>query len=240
MKKMLLLLVVLFSTFTFAQNKTSILISRRYDFQKRDNAYNLNNMFKGILASSFNVYFDSDVLPEDIAQNKCNALTGILVENSNMFVTKMKFVIKDCQNNVVFESQEVKSREKDYQLAYDEVLRLLAPEVRRFALTKPVIKKESPVVEVQPIENKVIENKTIEIKSETSNATHKLVEMTNGFAVMDANLKIVLQIYKTTNPRVFIADKFGVKGVFTISENGSKGFFEYYLNDKLMVEEYSF
>ena len=55
---------------------------------------------------------------------------------------------------------------------------------------------------------------------------------------MDANLKVVLQIYKTTNTNVFIADKFGVKGIFTKIEN--KGIFEYYMNDKLVVEEYLF
>lgn len=246
MKKIFLLLVVLLSTFTFAQNKSNIVISKRYDFQKSENSFNINNMLKGILNSSFNVYFDSEELPIEIAQNRCDAFYGYLVDNSNMFSTKLKFVVKDCQNNVVFESIEVKSKEKDYQNAYNETLRLLAPEVKKFATSSPKIKKETPVVvetkvvEVKPIENKLVENKTIEIKSDASNTKHKLIEMTNGFAVMDANQKIVLQIYITSNPKVFIADKFGVKGVFTILENGTRGFFEYYMNDKLIGEEYSF
>ncbi|SEP96721.1 hypothetical protein [Flavobacterium urocaniciphilum] len=237
MKKILFILVVLLTTFSFAQNKPSVLISRKYEFQKSDNSYNLNNMFKGILSSSCNVYFENDELPIEIGQNKCNAYSGFLVENSNMFTTKMKFVIKDCQNNVVFESAEMKSKEKDYQLAYNEVMRLLVPEVKKFALTRPTIKKETPVV----VDVKPIETKTVEIKSEgtTSNVSkYTLLEIQNGFAILDASPKVVLQIYKTSNPSVFIADKFGVKGIFTKVEN--KGFFEYYLNDKLIVEEYQF
>lgn len=233
-KKMLLLLVVVFSTYSFAQNKPNILISRKYEFQKTDNSYNLNNMFKGILSSSFTVYFESDELPLEIAQNPCNALTGVLVENSGMFNTKMKFIIKDCQNKVVYESAEMKSKEKDYQVAYNEVMRLLAPEVRKFVVTRPLVKKEIPVI----AETKPVEVTTLPIKSESSISKYTFLEIQNGYAILDASPKVVLQIYKTSNPTVFIADKFGVKGVFTKIEN--KGVFEYYLNDKLVVEEYQF
>jgi hypothetical protein len=72
----------------------------------------------------------------------------------------------------------------------------------------------------------------------SSKSKYQFVEIANGFAIMDATPKVILQIYKTTNPNVFIADKFGLKGVFTKIEN--KGIFEYYLNDKLVVEEYLF
>lgn len=237
-KKILFILVVLCTTFSFAQNKPNIIISKRYDFQKSENSYNINNMFKGILMSNFNVYFDDEVLPVEIAQNRCETLSGVLIDNSNMFSTKLKFVIKDCRNTVLFESIEVKSKEKDIQKGYSETLKLLSPEVKRCAATMPIINKEEEVVVV---ETKPIENKTIEMKADTNTnliGKHKLVEMTNGFAIMDSTQNIVLQIYKTSNPSVFIADKFGVKGVFTKVEH--KGFFEYYLNDKLMIEEFAF
>lgn len=240
MKKIFLLLVVLVSTFTFAQNKSNIIISKRYDFQKSENSFNINNMLKGILNSSFNVYFDSDELPIEIAQNRCDAFYGYLVDNSNMFTTKLKFVVKDCQNNVVFESVEVKSKEKDYQNAYNETIRLLAPEVKKFAASNPKVKKEKELPPVEVHKKEVPKSEFPKIIESETNAKHKLIEMTNGFAVMDANQKIVLQIYITSNPKVFIADKFGVKGVFTILDNGTKGFFEYYMNDKLIGEEYQF
>lgn len=214
----------LFSIHSFAQQNKVIIISNKYEFQKEKNTYNINTMLKAILVSNnYQVFFEDEVLPVEIAQNRCKALAGVLVDNSNMFLTKMKFQIKDCQNNLLFETAEVKTREKDIQNAYIETIGLLSPELKKY---KPVVTNAKEVVEIS---SDVVSS---------SIAKHQFVQIANGFAIMDTNLKVVLQIYKTTNTNVFIADKFGVKGVFTKIEN--KGIFEYYMNDKLVVEEYLF
>jgi hypothetical protein len=224
MKKILALLIALFSIISFAQKKQIILISSKFDFQKEKNSYNINNMLKAILTSNnYEVYFDDAVLPIEIAQNRCNALTGVLVDNSNLFLTKVKLQIKDCQNNLLFETADVKSREKNIQDGFIEVIKLLSPEIKKY---KPAVFKNKDVV--------VPSSEIIA----TTNLKYQIIEIANGYAIMDATPKVVLQIYKTTNPSIFIADKFGIKGVFT--KSGNKGIFEYYLNDKLMVEEYLF
>ncbi len=224
MKKILVLLIVLFSIISFAQKKQIILISSKFDFQKEKNSYNINNMLKAILTSNnYEVYFDDAVLPIEIAQNRCNALTGVLVDNSNLFLTKVKLQIKDCQNNLLFETAEVKSREKNIQDGFIEVIKLLSPEIKKY---KPAVFKNKDVV--------VPSSEIIA----TTNLKYQIIEIANGYAIMDATPKVVLQIYKTTNPNVFIADKFGMKGIYTKLEN--KGIFEYYLNDKLVVEEFLF
>ena len=225
MMKNFSILVLVFLSFTsFAQQNKVIIISNKYEFQKEKNTYNINNMLKAILVSNnYQVFFQDEVLPVEVAKNKCNALTGVLIDNSNLLVTKMKFQIRDCQNNLLFETAEVKTREKDIQNAYIETIGLLSPELKKYNATA-IQKKE-----------------VVEIPSDVVSSLiskYQYVQIANGFAIMDANLKVVLQIYNTTNPAIFIADKFGVKGVFTKSEN--KGFFEYYLNDKLVVEEYLF
>ena len=224
MKKILVLLIVLFSIISFAQKKQIILISSKFDFQKEKNSYNINNMLKAILTSNnYEVYFDDAVLPIEIAQNRCNALTGVLVDNSNLFLTKVKLQVKDCQNNLLFETAEVKSREKNIQDGFIEVIKLLSPEIKKY---KPAVFKNKEVV--------VPSSEIIA----TTNLKYQFIEIANGYAIMDATPKVVLQIYKTTNPNVFIADKFGMKGIYTKLEN--KGIFEYYLNDKLVVEEFLF
>ena len=224
MKKILVLLIALFSIISFAQKKQIILISSKFDFQKEKNSYNINNMLKAILTSNnYEVYFDDAVLPIEIAQNRCNALTGVLVDNSNLFLTKVKLQIKDCQNNLLFETAEVKSREKNIQDGFIEVIKLLSPEIKKY---KPAVFKNKDVV--------VPSSEIIA----TTNLKYQIIEIANGYAIMDATPKVVLQIYKTTNPNVFIADKFGMKGIYTKLEN--KGIFEYYLNDKLVVEEFLF
>ena len=224
MKKILVLLIALFSIISFDKKKQIILISSKFDFQKEKNSYNINNMLKAILTSNnYEVYFDDAVLPIEIAQNRCNALTGVLVDNSNLFLTKVKLQIKDCQNNLLFETAEVKSREKNIQDGFIEVIKLLSPEIKKY---KPAVFKNKDVV--------VPSSEIIA----TTNLKYQIIEIANGYAIMDATPKVVLQIYKTTNPNVFIADKFGMKGIYTKLEN--KGIFEYYLNDKLVVEEFLF
>lgn len=226
MKQILILTVVFFTGLSFAQKKQIILISSKYDFQKESNSYNINNMLKSILISNnFEVYFDNEILPVPIAQNRCNALTGVLVDKSNILITKLKFQITDCQNKLVFETEDVKSRDKNVQSGYIEAIKLLSPELKKF---NPSLLKKTELVVAAPL---------VEAISDTV-LKYQLVEINNGFILLDTSLKTKLQLYKTTNPTVFIADKFGVKGVFTKSEN--KGVFEYYLNDKLVVEEYLF
>ena len=224
MKNFSILALVFLSINSFAQQNKAIIISNKYEFQKEKNTYNINNMLKAILVSNnYQVFFEDEVLPAEIAQNRCNALTGVLLDNSNFLVTKLKFQIRDCKNNLLFETAEVKTREKDYQNAYIETVRMLSPELKKYNGT---------VIQVK----EVVETPSDVVFS--SKSKYQFVEIANGFAIMDATPKVILQIYKTTNPNVFIADKFGLKGVFTKIEN--KGIFEYYLNDKLVVEEYLF
>ncbi len=224
MKNFSILALVFLSINSFAQQNKAIIISNKYEFQKEKNTYNINNMLKAILVSNnYQVFFDDEILPAEIAQNRCNALTGVLLDNSNFLVTKLKFQIRDCKNNLLFETAEVKTREKDYQNAYIETVRMLSPELKKYNGT---------VIQVK----EVVETPSDVLFS--SKSKYQFVEIANGFAIMDATPKVILQIYKTTNPNVFIADKFGLKGVFTKIEN--KGIFEYYLNDKLVVEEYLF
>jgi len=55
--------------------------------------------------------------------NKCIALKAEVVEKKGIFVYQPYLLLKDCQGNVIFKGKEGKSREKEYQAAYDEALR---------------------------------------------------------------------------------------------------------------------
>ena len=233
MKKILIIFIAFFSIASFGQ-KQIILISNKYEFQQVNNEYNINNMLKAILTSNnYEVYYENDLLPLDIAQNRCKALTGVLIDKSNMFLTKLKFQIKDCQNNILFESAEVKSKEKDMQLGYIEAIKLLSPELKKY---KPVQIQKQEVVETKPVlaETPILsEFKTF--------LNCKKEDVFNGFHITEIRNSdgfVLLNLKKTKNPNVFIAFKEDANGVFTL--NGNKGVFEYYLDDRYMVEEYSF
>lgn len=240
MKNFAILVLVLFSINLVAQQNKVIIISNKYEFQKEKNTYNINSMLKAILVSNnYQVFFDDEELPFEIAQNKCNALTGVLIDNSNLLVRKIKFQIRDCQNNLLFETAEVKTREKDIQNAYIETIKLLSPELKKYDAT---VIQEKEVVATEELVDvpKISEFKTY------LNCKLKQTFGNPQAEVTDSNDNILLSLQKTKNPNVFIAvntnvintNKEFVTGIFT--KTGNKGVFEYYLNYQYMVEEYLF
>jgi RNA recognition motif-containing protein len=241
MKNFSIFVLFLFSIHSFAQQKKVIIISNKYEFQKEKNTYNINTMLKAILVSNnYQVFFDDEVLPVEIAQNKCNALTGVLVDNSNMFLTKMKFQIRDCQNNLLFETAEVKTREKDIQNAYIETIGLLSPELKKY---KPVVTTAKEVV----VETKSIEVESVlstekplvsEFKTFLNCSFEKSFDDSRDIEIVGTEQNVLLFLQRTKTPNVFIAYKEGVNGIFTKTDN--KGIFEYYIGAKYMVEEYLF
>lgn len=224
-------LILLFSILGNSQNK-AIIIKNKYEFQKEANSYNINNMLKGILISAgYEVYFEEDNLPLELAQNRCNAYVGNLIDKSNMFNTKIQFQLKDCQNKIVFETVEYKSKEKDIQAGYIEVIKLISPEIKQKSISV-----KSNLVNVEKQESQV----EIKQMTQTSNSLSKiqLIPTPTGYTIIDETPKVLLNVFKTSNSEVFIADKFGKKGVFYKKEN--KWIFEYYENDKLISEEFVF
>jgi GTPase involved in cell partitioning and DNA repair len=156
-----------------------------------------------------------------------------------LLIRKIKFQIRDCQNNLLFETAEVKTREKDIQNAYIETIKLLSPELKKYDAT---IIQEKEVVATQELVDtpKISEFKTY------LNCKLKQAFGNPQAEVTDSNDNILLSLQKTKNPNVFIAvstnvintNKEFVTGIFT--KTGNKGVFEYYLNYEYMVEEYLF
>jgi hypothetical protein len=241
MKNFSIFVLFLFSIQSFAQQNKVIIISNKYEFQKEKNTYNINTMLKAILVSNnYQVFFEDEVLPVEIAQNRCKALAGVLVDNSNMFLTKMKFQIKDCQNNLLFETAEVKTREKDIQNAYIETIGLLSPELKKY---KPVVTNPKEVV----LETKSTEVESVmstekplvsEFKTFLNCSFEKSFDDSRDFEIVGTEQNVLLFLQRTKTPNVFIAYKEGVNGIFTKIDK--KGIFEYYIDGKYMVEEYFF
>jgi hypothetical protein len=177
------------------------------------------------------VFFDDEELPIEIAQNKCNALTGVLIDNSNLLVRKIKFQIRDCQNNLLFETAEVKTREKDIQNAYIEIIKMLSPELKKYDTT--IIQEKEVIATSELVDTpKVSEFKTY-LNCKLEKALGDPVT-----EVLDSNNNLLLLLQKTKNLNVFIASRDNEIGIFT--KTGNKGIFEYYIGDKYMVEEYLF
>lgn len=128
MKKILVLFLVVSPLFNaVAQNINQykyILIPETYEFTGDVDQYQLNSLTKFLFEKEgFETLMVKEEKPADLKQNPCLALNTILENNSGLFVTKFILKLENCNGEVVFESEEGRSREKDYKVAYQEALR---------------------------------------------------------------------------------------------------------------------
>ncbi|MFN4761607.1 hypothetical protein ACKGJN_00625 [Gillisia sp. Q332] len=128
MKKALFLIFgFLISFVSVAQDLNSykyVIVPEEYNFTKAPDMFQLNSLTKFLFDKyGFQAYMENEELPEDLKTNRCKALFADVENESSIFVTKLVVVLKDCQNKKVFNSEEGRSREKDYKFAYQEALR---------------------------------------------------------------------------------------------------------------------
>lgn len=225
MKKYFLLFTLLFSSVVFSQNVTDykyIIVSSKFSFSKEVNKYNLNALTKSVLEKQgYEVYYDTDILPQDLAENRCKALYADMLENNNLLVTKIKLQLKDCKNQVVYVSGEGTSREKEYAKAYVQAFREVG--------------KSLSVLKSNPKQD--ISEKEIEMKMESTVAATVFFAqpIPNGFQIVDTTPKVVMKLFKTSVSNFYIAQKDSLQGV--VFNKNNQWYFEYYQNDKLVSEK---
>ena len=240
MKKVILLFVLFVYSFSFAQdNYKYVIVPKKFSFFKEENKYNLNSMTKSFFEKEgFQVFFDTDVLPNEFANNRCMVLFANAIENNNMFNTKIVIEIKDCFNKVIFLSNEGSSKEKDFKTAYTLAFR----EALSSMTNKLNFKKTfDTIANTATVETKVIADKEIskevEVVAKNTVNTNQLfaIPTETGYKLVDAAPKTIMTIHKTSQSEVFIAEKDSFSGVFIKKING--WFFEYYQNEILVSEK---
>lgn len=236
MKKLLFLAVVLFSITTIAQqNYDVVMLPKKFDFLNEDNKYNLNALTKSFFETEgFKVYYKEDIIPKEIANNRCTSMFADVIESNTLFVTKIEVVLKDCQNVVLFTSAVGESREKESAKAYNEAFRIALTSMRgklgfKNENTIPVIEEEAIVVEKSA-------EKVIDVAAEKITNPNQLFALptTTGFKLVDSKPIVIIELKSTTTDAVFIANKGEIIGVFI--EKGNGWYFEYYQNNKLISE----
>lgn len=244
-KKYFLLSFLLISFSGYAQNTINnyryVLVPEKFSFLKQENQYNLNALTKKLLEDKgFTVYYDNTDLPEEIANNKCKALTLDILGKSTMFSTNLTLLLKDCKGSVLFKGKEGKSREKEYDISYTNALREAFTSLNDlpYAYTPTTnVQEEVKTVTVTvtpppPPTQTPVTTEKVEI-----NGTLYAQATANGYQLIDTSPKIVFTLLKTSTPDYFIATNGNVNGiVFKKNENW---FFDYYKNDQLVSEKLS-
>lgn len=240
MKTYTFLFVLVFSFCGFAQN-TDLYVSvpTRYEFQKKENEHQLNELTKFLLEKQgFKAFFENEPI-EEALKNPCNILKANILNESGMFTSKLQLALTDCAGKQVFISEIGKSREKEFKKAYQEALRNAFSEGNKLAN----FKKEYKTPSTNLTENKTVSKpKTLETPAETitnvdnsvSNEPFLYAQPNElGFQLVDNTPKIILKIQKTSLPNVYTAqDIEGNQGLFF--KNASDHYiFEYVKNGKL-------
>ncbi len=244
MKASVLFILVLFTATAYSQNTINnykyVIVPERFAFSKSDNQYGLNTVAKALLEEKgFTVFIGNSQLPPEVAGNKCNALTTEVVERKGFLVTNLTLTLKDCQGNIIFKSKEGKSREKEWQTAYDQALR------DAFTSLKDVPYKYDGTTITQPQQPTVTVTPAIAAPATApapaAPASAAITETTgtlyaqatpNGFQLIDTTPKKVLTLLKTSMPDYFIAENGAINGiVFKKNEDWT---YEYYKDNKLV------
>ncbi|WP_298137706.1 hypothetical protein [Flavobacterium sp.] len=242
MKKVIALLVLV-STFGFGQNLNDYkyaLVPAKFSFFKEADQFRLNTLTKMFMEKyGFETYLDSEILPPNFANENCNKVFVDVEERNTIMVTKLVVVLKDCKNNVLFISEEGKSREKEYKVAYTQALREAFNSFN--ALQHKYVEKKKVESEVVAINNKSVEvpiDKEILVESQANTTTSNALfpqPIANGFQLINTEPKVIYKIFKTSTKDFYIASKGTNQGVFFLRNN--EWFFEYYQNDKLVSEK---
>ncbi|MEC4049711.1 hypothetical protein OX284_009760 [Flavobacterium sp. SUN046] len=232
MKKYLIILT-LFSSFAFAQNISDYkyaLVPSKFLFLKETDQYRLNTLLKLFMQKQgFETYFDKDAnAPDDFVNSNCNKIMLDLINNSSAFVTKLKVVIKDCKGVVLYTSEEGSSREKEYEVGYNQALRMA------FQSMGGIRSKAADVVHSTIIIDDVNATDKNELASPSPTGVLTVKKTANGYEIFDSNSKLVFSLFNTSVKEIFMAKKDTVQGIVYKAED--HWFFEHYRGNKLLTE----
>lgn len=241
MKKIIFVCAMMFSFLGLAQeanNYKYIILPEKFGFQKEPNQYNISNLTQMLFEKyGFVVYFPNQQYPPDLAMDRCKALYGDVVKDSGMLNTKLYIELKDCQGNVVFRSQDGRSKEKEWKKAYYEALRAAGQSLDGLnytytgdavTVTKPVTKTEAVEVYVPSVSAQPATGSTINLLSAQ--------KTDNGYELLDKSKKIVLKMFRTSQPDHFIAQMEDIHGMAFKKEDG-QFYFEFYLHGQLISQK---
>lgn len=217
--------MLLLATSAIAQHEINnyryLILPEKFAFLKQKDQYHLNTLAKLHFEKlGFIVYYDTETLPDSLVDSNCTKLFGDLLSTGNFITTKLQIVLRDCKNKQVVASKVGSSKEKDFELSYNQAFRDAFTTFRelgyQYQSSLEQVAKESAVASIG-----------------ISNSLDLLYAqpIPNGFQLVDSSPKVVFKLVATSNPACFIAYKDGLQGVLV--QKNEAWFFENYANGQL-------
>jgi hypothetical protein len=107
-------------------------VPTKFAFVDGKDKYRINTLTRYLFKQNgFNTFFDEENLPEDLFQNRCLAFYADVVDISGGLATKVQIELSDCRGNLIFVSEEGKTKEKKYDKAYAIAIREAFESIKR-------------------------------------------------------------------------------------------------------------
>jgi len=224
----------------------------KYDFLRSENQYRLQTITKvNLLKAGFKAFYVTESMPLEF-YDRCDLLYLDVKKENAFLITKLYITFKDCFGTIIFQSTIGKSREKEYGLAYSDALNEAFISVYALqykyngttagsksasvpAVSAPVA--VVPAAAIPPVTVPVANKEANNLKTSDNKSTGLLYAQPTsyGYQLIDSEPKVVMKVYKTSNPASYMAKKGEVQGVLVSKDN--QWFFEYYQGDNLVSEK---
>ena len=257
MKTRILFLMLFVASYGFSQTVNdykAVIIPMKYDFQKSENQYRLQTITKlNLQKAGFQAFYATESMPTEF-NDRCDLLYIDVKKENAFLITKLYITFKDCFGTIIFQSAIGKSREKEFGLAYSDALNeaFLSVNALQYKYNGTKAGSKSAVVPAVPAPVAVVPaaaiptvvvpvaaaNKEVnDLKTAQNNSADVLYAQPTsyGYQLIDSEPKVVMKVYKTSNPASYMAAKGSVQGVLVSKDN--QWFFEYYQGDKLISEK---
>jgi len=233
-------LFILLSSFSFSQNINDyeyVFVPAKFSIFKENDKFRLNTNVKLLLQKyGFKSYFVTDSIPFEIANTNCKKLYADIEKDNNFIITKVKIILRDCNDKIVFQTDFGSSKEKVLVTAYNQALREAGTSFDK--LNYNYNGKNRGLTEtvsgITQVENETSPTKEI-LPIKTSESFYFAQTTAYGFQVIDNEPKVIMRLYTTSQKNMFLAVKDVVNGVVILKDN--QWFFEYLENGKVFSEQ---
>lgn len=233
-------LFILLSSFSFSQNINDyeyVFVPAKFSIFKENDKFRLNTNVKLLLQKyGFKSYFVTDSIPFEIANTNCKKLYADIEKDNNFIITKVKIILRDCNDKIVFQTDFGSSKEKVLVTAYNQALREAGTSFDK--LNYNYNGKNRGLTEtvsgITQVENETSPTKEI-LPIKTSESFYFAQTTAYGFQVINNEPKVIMRLYTTSQKNMFLAVKDVVNGVVILKDN--QWFFEYLENGKVFSEQ---
>ncbi|WP_339848234.1 hypothetical protein [uncultured Dokdonia sp.] len=178
-----------------------VIVPEKFDFLKEKDQYQMNSLTTFLFNKyGFKAYVTkSDDLPLDYTRNGCNVLYADVTESSGMLRTKLQVKLLDCNDAVVFISEEGSSKLKEYKKSYHQALRRAFESIEE--LNYAYQENNTVVVEEKPTITEKIEISTVDNTPKVENIVKSTASSQEqvGNESLAKNVVLAVQSYVSTD-----------------------------------------